>query len=97
MVVIKKINVLSVAKLYTVFMALTGLLLGLMVNILINILPPTANEINTFPSYGLLTTLVFFPIIYGILGFFIGLISSLLYNFVAKYIGGIEIELDKHN
>jgi hypothetical protein len=32
------------------------------------------------------------PLFYGILGFVFGLIAALLYNGVARLIGGVEIE-----
>jgi len=38
--------------------------------------------------------IVFVPIIYGVIGFIIGVIGALLYNLVAKWVGGIEIELE---
>jgi hypothetical protein len=38
-------------------------------------------------------SIIFFPICYGILGAVGGLIAAALYNVIAKYTGGIEIEL----
>jgi len=38
---------------------------------------------------------IIIPIIYGIVGFLGGLITAALYNFVAKNIGGLEIEVEK--
>ena len=38
--------------------------------------------------------ILFVPILYGAMGFIIGLIGALLYNLVAKWVGGIEIELE---
>jgi len=38
--------------------------------------------------------IVLAPVIYGSLGFVIGLISALLYNFLAKIFGGIELDFD---
>lgn len=37
-------------------------------------------------------SVIFLPIFYGILGFVFGLITALLYNGVARLVGGIEIE-----
>lgn len=38
--------------------------------------------------------IIFVPIIYGVMGFIIGALGALLYNLVAKWVGGIEIELE---
>jgi hypothetical protein len=34
------------------------------------------------------------PVIYGVLGFISGLIGALLYNLLAKWVGGFELELE---
>ena len=39
--------------------------------------------------------IVFFPIFYGIMGFVMGIISAVLYNFVSSKIGGLEFEVEK--
>ena len=35
---------------------------------------------------------ILFPILYGVMGFVGGMIMALLYNFMAKFAGGIEME-----
>jgi RsiW-degrading membrane proteinase PrsW (M82 family) len=40
-------------------------------------------------------SVIFLPIFYGILGFVLGLITALLYNLVARMVGGIQIELEE--
>jgi len=37
---------------------------------------------------------VFMPIIYGAMGFIFGVIGAALYNLVARWIGGIEVEVE---
>jgi sulfite exporter TauE/SafE len=36
---------------------------------------------------------LFLPVIYGVMGFIIGVISAAVYNLVAKWTGGMEITL----
>jgi len=38
-------------------------------------------------------SVILFPILYGVLGFVGGLISALLYNLIARFLGGIDLEL----
>jgi hypothetical protein len=37
---------------------------------------------------------VFFPIIYAVMGFVFGALGALIYNLVAKWVGGIEVEVE---
>jgi hypothetical protein len=37
---------------------------------------------------------VFIPVIYGIMGFICGVLAAFVYNIVAKWIGGIEVEVE---
>ena len=34
------------------------------------------------------------PVMYGVFGFIFGIISAALYNLVARWVGGIEVEVD---
>ena len=92
MVEIKKIKVWPIAKFYTVYMAVFGLLGSIFVFIVSRFLPLTNTGVYTPMGPSIL---IAGPIFYGILGFLIGIVSAFFYNLVAKYIGGIQIELDK--
>jgi len=37
---------------------------------------------------------LFMPVIYGVMGFIFGVIGAALYNLVANWIGGIEVEVE---
>ena len=37
---------------------------------------------------------VFIPIIYGVMGFVFGIITAAIYNVIAGWIGGIEVEVE---
>ena len=88
---VKKIGVLSLAKilglLYTIF--------GLIVGALFAVLPLfgfNADETGLF--FGA-ASIIIFPMLYGIMGFIGGAITAFFYNMVAKRIGGLEVELTK--
>ena len=85
MAVIKKIKVMSLAKIQGLIMLFFGLLLSL-ATVIIFLL--TKQPID----YRLIIAT---PISYGIAGFLMGAITSYLYNIISKKIGGLEIELKK--
>jgi hypothetical protein len=37
---------------------------------------------------------LFLPIIYGVAGFIGGIVSAFLYNIIAKWVGGMEVEIE---
>lgn len=37
---------------------------------------------------------IFVPIIYGVMGFLIGVISAAIYNLIARWVGGLEFEIE---
>ena len=37
---------------------------------------------------------IFMPVFYGVFGFIFGVISAAMYNLIARWIGGIEVEVE---
>ena len=37
---------------------------------------------------------IFMPVFYGVVGFIFGVISAAIYNLIARWIGGIEVEVE---
>lgn len=99
---IKKLGVLSVAKIQALVGFVVGLILGIIYFIIFAVFGAmimglagrdgaAAGGITIV--YGV-AALIGLPIFYGIAGFVGGVIVSLLYNLVARFIGGIEIEVE---
>lgn len=89
---LRRIKVLSLAKVYTVLMALIGLFTG----IYYAILGISFGVSQGFSGAGLaLFNIIVTPVYFGILGFVAGVILALLYNIVARWVGGIELDLEK--
>jgi hypothetical protein len=99
-VVIRRVGVLSLGKVLGVLYALLGLIVGALFAI-VSLLGAAVGAADSQASdafAGLLFSVgsvIFLPIFYGILGFVFGLIGALLYNGIARLIGGIEIELEE--
>jgi hypothetical protein len=91
---IKRIAPLQLGK-------MSGLLYGLMGLLFIPIfliMSAVASQLPAPQRVGMMAFGVGFavamPLIYGVMGFVIGVIGALVYNVVAKWIGGIEVEVE---
>ena len=91
--VIRSIGVLSLAKMSAAVNAIFGLLL-MPIFLLISLAGAFAGAKQT-PLSGAIGVVLalLMPVFYGGIGFVSGLVGGLVYNLIAKWLGGIEIEL----
>ena len=80
-------------------MAIFGLILGIISLIVASIFGAFLGSASS-AYYGIglgfgVLGLIALPIIYGIIGFVSGAIIAFLYNLIARWIGGIEMEFEK--
>lgn len=91
---VKRVKILSVAKISL----LTGVLFGLIIGILVAVASSmtSADQLSSagIPSFlsGPLA-IIALPIFYGIMYFVVGIISAAIYNLFAKMVGGVQIDL----
>ena len=95
MVIIKRIGVVSAGKILGLLYALMGLIFGTIVS-LISLIGGVlflkgAASVSAIFGIG---AIIYFPIMYGIMGFISGVIMAFLYNLIAGWIGGIEVETE---
>lgn len=88
---ITKVGVLSLAKFTAAMYALFGFLAGVFFSIF-SALGMKTEAGNLGPAVGMAAVIVF-PILYGAMGFVGGLITSVFFNLIAGWLGGIEIEI----
>lgn len=89
---IKKVSVKSAVHLGSVCGGLVGLLAGVMYSfggLIIDAVTTGLNE-GTALAFGALLGMPLIGLGYGLV---VGLVGSLLYNFVAKQVGGIKIDI----
>lgn len=89
---ITKMDVLSVGKVNALVLAILGFIIGLIFAVIGAGASSLAGGGLMGSGFGI-ASIILFPIIYGILGFIVGIISAAIYNLVAKWVGGIKIEL----
>jgi hypothetical protein len=97
--VIRRVNPVSAAKVCGILYAILGLIVGALVSLMMmaagGAMSAAAEEtggavIGMMMGAG---AIIVMPIFYGIIGFISGLVGSLLYNLVAGWTGGLEVEV----
>ncbi len=100
---IRKLGVLSVAKIQASIMFVISLLISIpygLILIIYGLIGGSAIGSNAGLAVGAggivigLLIMIGLPIMYGIIGFIGGAIGALLYNLFSAWVGGIEIEVE---
>jgi len=90
---LKEIDVISLAKVQAAIMAVFGFILGLFQAIIGGIFGAAEGMGGMAAGLGFLAIIVS-PIVAAIAGFVQGAIIAFVYNLIADWIGGIEIDLE---
>ncbi|MEJ7849271.1 MAG: hypothetical protein WKF92_14405 [Pyrinomonadaceae bacterium] len=100
---IRKLGILSVAKIYCIMCLVLSLLISIPYGLFIiafSLMGASAgrgNEALALGGGGILVgilVMIGLPIFYAVIGFVAGVIGALIYNIFAGIVGGIEIEVD---
>ena len=94
MVRLRSLDVASCAKIYGIIHFIIGILFALFFVLIGLIGLASAPGQQKFGMIGVLFFAALAPFLYGALGFVIGAISALLYNWIASMVGGIKMELE---
>lgn len=92
---LKRIGPLSLARISAVLYGIIGLVLGCGFAV-VAMIGGFASQQTSGPIFGFafgVGAVIFFPLLYGGLGFVMSLIMAGLYNLMAGWLGGIELEL----
>ena len=95
--IIRRVGVWSVARMYGALSVCAGLLGGLFFACIALIgagIGPRNQEMPSFvgAAFGV-GAVIIFPIFYGVMGLIVGAIGGALYNVFAGMVGGIEIDV----
>jgi len=91
---LKKINPLSLAKIFSVLNGFAGLILGAIASGYSFLGIEPSSQIGPIGSIFGIASILIVPLIHMVMGFITGYLVGLFYNLAAKEIGGIEIELE---
>ncbi|MDE3171018.1 MAG: hypothetical protein KGL75_12820 [Acidobacteriota bacterium] len=94
---IKKFEPLSVMRISAIAYGAMGVLEGAFISVIF-LLAPMANPQPQMPRiFGLLfgsLSIIFFPILFAIIGAITGGLGAVIYNVSARYVGGIAVEVE---
>jgi hypothetical protein len=100
MPVLKRVGIVSVAKITAVIGIVIGLIMGIIIGLIstlfgsiFDMMGPEMMGGAGFGALGLLA-IVILPIVYGIGGFIYGAVVAAIYNIIARIIGGIVLEFE---
>lgn len=93
--IVKSVGVLSAAKIVGTLYACIGLIFlpfGLIIALAGS---AVGGQSSLLAGISGVVFAIFLPLLYGAFGFVSGLIGALLYNLVARWVGGFELELEE--
>lgn len=93
--IVRRVGPLSFAKITGVLYALFGLLAGAILS-LFSLVGFAANA-GQEGAFGMLFgvgAIVLLPIFYGVMGFLFSLLAAALYNLIAGWVGGVELDVN---
>ena len=94
--IVKRVAPMSFAKISGVLYALMGLCFGAffsLIGLAGAAVAPARNAGGLLPIVFGVGAIVVLPIFYGVIGFVFSLVGAALYNLVAGWVGGIEMEV----
>lgn len=89
--VIRRVDPFQCGKVGGALYAFMGFLVGALFAVLAGMMP-----VDTVPfagSFGIAAIIVL-PLIYGLIGFIMCMIMAALYNLIAKWVGGLQVEVE---
>ena len=93
--IVRRVGPLSVARVMGLLYALMGLMLGAFIS-LFSFIGSAFSPKEMPAGMGVLFgvgAIVALPIFYGLLGFIFALIGAAVYNLVASWVGGVELDV----
>ena len=97
--ILKRVGVLSCGKVFGILYAFMGLIAGFFLAVF-SLFGVAAGAAASETEAALLSlffgvgAVFFLPVFYGVIGFIFGLLTSLIYNLIARTAGGLQLDLE---
>lgn len=92
--VVRKVGAVSLGKIMGIIYAVFGLIFGAIVSIISLLGAASAEGSGAFGAMMGVGAIIIVPIVYGVMGFIAGIITALIYNVAAGWVGGINLEVE---
>jgi hypothetical protein len=96
--IIKKFEPLSVMKIAAICYSILGFVEGAIFSVVFSIIPVTGHDGHSLPRFfGILfggLSIIFLFIIFAVMGAIGGGLMAAVYNVAARYVGGIQVEVE---
>jgi len=95
---IKRFEPVSVMKIAAIGYAILGLIEGAIFAVVFSAMPFASPDSPGFPRalgplFGV-GSLIFFPIMFAVIGAIFGGLGAVIYNVTARFVGGIQVEVE---
>jgi hypothetical protein len=91
---VKRVSPLQAGKISGLLYGCLGLLFIPFI-LLMLIIPSHAHSgRSAMPAFFGAAIALFAPVIYGVMGFVLGVVSAAIYNLAARFVGGLEVEVE---
>lgn len=98
MKMVKRFDPLSVMRIAAICYGCMGLFEGAVFSVVFSLIPFGGRNAAHVPRiFGLLfggLSIVFFPILFAVMGALIGGVGAAVYNVAARFVGGIQVEVE---
>jgi hypothetical protein len=95
-IVVRRIGVIPMAKIMAVIYSMIGLIVGTVFSLIAvtgeafgSSVGGSSKALETLMGIG---AIILFPILYGVMGFILGVLTGAIYNLASRIIGGIVFE-----
>jgi hypothetical protein len=98
--VIRRVNPISVAKVAALLYGIIGLIMGALISLAamaVGTLGAGVSDNSAAPMMGMLFgagAIIVMPLFYGVVSAIVAALTAMIYNLLAGWVGGIEIEVD---
>lgn len=91
---VKTVEPLSMGKMLGALYVLLGAIIAVFMGIFAFVGAVSGGNGTATAAVPAVGMMIFMPLIYGLIGFMGGVILALLYNLVARFVGGVEFEVE---